>query len=167
MVATFALKVKVVRNSRQARVNGGRSHDSSQGSQRSACPSEWKFTQALLQLRFSSRWWTLTKRCGSQSSEWEERKKIRAKRGSLCEPCKPRKTVFLFPLPWQVILVTMRPHCGCWATSGRPRSRRALQVCLSCTCFSCCISPGMSIQQSVPILAEHLLQYAWTCVYFQ
>ena len=47
-----ALNVKVVRNSRQARVNGGRSHDSSQASQRCDCQSEW----ALLQLGFSSRW---------------------------------------------------------------------------------------------------------------
>ena len=31
--------------------------------------------------------------CGSRSSEWEERKKSRAGRGSLCEPRKSRKTV--------------------------------------------------------------------------
>ena len=32
------------------------------------------------------RYWTLPKSCGSQSSEWEERKKSRAGSGSLCEP---------------------------------------------------------------------------------
>ena len=41
----------------------------------------------------TKRYWTLPKSCGSQSLEWEERKKIRAKRGSLCELCKSRKTV--------------------------------------------------------------------------
>ena len=41
----------------------------------------------------TKRYWTLPKSCGSQSSEWEERKKSRAKRGWLCEPCRPRKTV--------------------------------------------------------------------------
>ena len=41
----------------------------------------------------TKRYWTLPKSRGSQSSVWEERKKIRAKRGSLCEPCKPRKAV--------------------------------------------------------------------------
>ena len=43
------------------------------------------------------RYWTLPKSCGSQSSEWEERKKIRAKRGSLCARCRSRKTV---TCPW-------------------------------------------------------------------
>ena len=32
----------------------------------------------------TKKYWTLPKSCGSQSSEWEERKKSRAKRGSLC-----------------------------------------------------------------------------------
>ena len=32
----------------------------------------------------TKRYWTLPKSCGSQSSELEERKKIRTKRGSLC-----------------------------------------------------------------------------------
>ena len=39
------------------------------------------------------RYWTLPKSRGSQSSEWAERKKIGAKRGSLCEPCKPHQTM--------------------------------------------------------------------------
>ena len=130
----------------------------------------------------TKRYWSLTKSCGSQSSEWEERKKSRVGRGSLCEPCKPRKTVtchglgvvepvyhqaslrgswstaveapehswavggapckprktvFLLPFLWQAIPVTMRPDCGCWATSRRGRRRRPLQVCLSCSCLSC------------------------------
>ena len=37
--------------------------------------------------------WTLSKCCGRQSSEWEVRKKIRAKRGSLGARCRCRKTV--------------------------------------------------------------------------
>ena len=41
----------------------------------------------------TKRCWTLAKSCGSQSSEWEERKKIRAKRGSLCARRTSRKTV--------------------------------------------------------------------------
>ena len=32
----------------------------------------------------TKKYWTLPKSCGSQSSEWEERKKSRVKRGSLC-----------------------------------------------------------------------------------
>ena len=35
-------------------------------------------------LRATKKYWTLPKSCGSQSSGWEERKKSRAKRGSLC-----------------------------------------------------------------------------------
>ena len=41
----------------------------------------------------TKKYWTLPKSCGSQSSEWEERKKSRGKRGSLCARRKPRKTV--------------------------------------------------------------------------
>ena len=77
-----------------------------------------------------------TKRCWTLAedsvSEWEERKKNRAGGGA---PCEPRKTVFFFPLLWQTIPVTIRPDSGCWATSGRRSTRRALQLCLSCTCF--------------------------------
>ena len=79
-----------------------------------------------------------TKRCWTLAedslSEWEELKKSRAGGGA---PCESRKTVFFLPLPWQAIPVTIRPDCGCWATSRRERSR-ALQVCLSCTCCSRC-----------------------------
>ena len=38
------------------------------------------------------------KSCGSQSSEWEERKKSRVGSGSLCEPRTSRKTIALFTL---------------------------------------------------------------------
>ena len=41
----------------------------------------------------TKKYWTLPKSCGSQSSEWEERKKSRAKRGSLCARDPSRKTV--------------------------------------------------------------------------
>ena len=56
-------------------------------------------------------------------SEWEQRKKSRAGRGA---PCKSRKTVFCVAIP-----VMIRLQRGCWATSRRRRSRRALQVCFS------------------------------------
>ena len=45
----------------------------------------------------------------------------------------------VFPVLWQAIPVMIRLQRGCWATSRRRRSRRALQVCVSCTCFSCCV----------------------------
>ena len=41
----------------------------------------------------TKRCWTLSKCCGRQSSVWEVRKKIRAKRGSLGARCRSRKTV--------------------------------------------------------------------------
>ena len=41
----------------------------------------------------TKKYWTLKKSCGSQSSEWDERKKSRAKRGSLCTRGGSRKTV--------------------------------------------------------------------------
>ena len=37
----------------------------------------------------------------------------------------------VFPVLWQAIPVMMRLQRGCWATSRRRSSRRALQVCLS------------------------------------
>ena len=70
----------------------------------------------------TKRYWTLLKSCGSQSSEWEERKKIRAKRGSLCEPCKPRKTVtchrlrVVEPVYHQALL---RGRWRSWRRNGR------------------------------------------------
>ena len=62
-------------------------------------------------------------------SEWEQRKKSRAGGGA---PCESRKIVLCAPLLWQAILVTIRLQRGCWATLGRRRSRRALQVYVSC-----------------------------------
>ena len=41
----------------------------------------------------TKKYWTLPKSCSSQSSEWEERKKSRGKRGSLCARRRSRKTV--------------------------------------------------------------------------
>ena len=41
---------------------------------------------------------TLPKSCGSQSSEWEERMKSRAKRGSLCARRRSRKAVTCYGL---------------------------------------------------------------------
>ena len=41
----------------------------------------------------TKKYWTLPKSCGTQSSEWEERNKSRAKRGSLCTRDGSRKTV--------------------------------------------------------------------------
>ena len=64
----------------------------------------------------------------ARQMERNERKTSRVGRGSLCEPFKFRKTVFLFPFLWQAIPVTMRPDCDCWATSRRRSARRALQV---------------------------------------
>ena len=73
-----------------------------------------------------------TKRCWTLAedllSEWEERKKSRAGGGA---PCESRKIVLCALLLWQAIPVTIRLQRGCWATSGRGSSRRALQVCLS------------------------------------
>ena len=73
-----------------------------------------------------------TKRCWTLAedllSEWEERKKSRAGGGA---PCESRKIVLWALLLWQAIPVTIRLQRGCWATSGRGSSRRALQVCLS------------------------------------
>ena len=45
----------------------------------------------------------------------------------------------VFPVLWQAIPVMIRLQRGCWATSRRGSSRRALQVCVSCTCCSCCV----------------------------
>ena len=45
----------------------------------------------------------------------------------------------VFPVLWQAIPVMIRLQRDCWATSRRRSSRRALQVYVSCTCFSCCV----------------------------
>ena len=90
-----------------------------------------------------------TKRCWTLAedllSEWEERKKSRAGGGA---PCESRKIVFCALLLWQAIPATIRLQRGCWATSGRRRSRRALQV-LVMNCFSWCVSPGIAFQLNI------------------
>ena len=52
----------------------------------------------------------------------------------------------VFPVLWQAIPVMIRLQRGCWATSRRRSSRRALQVCVSCTCFSCCVCKSMCVR---------------------
>ena len=81
----------------------------------------------------TKRYWTLPKSCGSQSSEWEERKKSRVGSGSLCEPRKSRKTVTpatdccLFPL------VEKGNVAGCLQLR-RPRRTETCMI-LSCLLF--------------------------------
>ena len=66
--------------------------------------------------------WTLPKSCGSQSSEWEERKKSRAKGGSLCTRDGSRKTVtchgrrVVEPVYHQALL---RGRWRSWRRNGR------------------------------------------------
>ena len=61
---------------------------------------------------------TLPKNCGSQSSEWDVREKIRAKRGSLCARCRSRKTVACHGLR------VVEPVCHQASLRGRWRSWR-------------------------------------------
>ena len=68
----------------------------------------------------TKKYWTLPKSCGSQSSEWEERKKSRAKRGSLCTRDGSLKTVTCHgrvePVYHQALL---RGRWRSWRRNGR------------------------------------------------
>ena len=69
----------------------------------------------------TKKFWTLPKSCGSQSSESEERKKSRAKRGSLCTRRRSRKTVFA----WYPCII--RPQCEAdGGAGGELRDRASL-----------------------------------------
>ena len=65
----------------------------------------------------TKKYWTLPKSCGSQSSEWEERKKSRAKRGSLCTRRGSRETVTCHGLR-VVEPVYIRPCCAADGGAG-------------------------------------------------
>ena len=65
----------------------------------------------------TKKYWTLPKSCGSQSSELEERKKSRAKRGSLCTRDGSRKTVTCHGLR-VVEPVYIRPYCAADGRAG-------------------------------------------------
>ena len=127
-------------NRKQAWVNGGRSHDSSQASQRSDCQSEW----ALLQLGFSSRWRarraTSYRRRGAGRSRGVAAASRRCGRNGRRAGPGEARFLNLANLARQSscslfrgkrFLSRMRPDCTCWATSRRRSTRRALQVCLS------------------------------------
>ena len=70
----------------------------------------------------TKKYWTLPKSCGSQSSKWEELKKSRAKRGSLCARRRSRKTVachglrVVEPVYHQALL---RGRSRSWRRNGR------------------------------------------------
>ena len=70
----------------------------------------------------TKKYWTLPKSCGSQSSEWEELRKSRAKRGSLCARRRSRKTVtchglrVVEPMYHQALL---RGRSRSWRRNGR------------------------------------------------
>ena len=74
----------------------------------------------------TKKYWTLPKSFGSQSSEWEERKKSRGKRGSLCARRRSRKTVTCHGL-CVVEPVYIRPYCAAdGGTGGELRGRASL-----------------------------------------
>ena len=72
----------------------------------------------------TKKYWTLPKSCGSQSSKWEERKKSRAKRGSLCTRGASRKTVTCRGLRVVELVYHHALLRGRWR-SRRSRARRA------------------------------------------
>ena len=94
----------------------------------------------------TKRYWTLPKSCGSQSSEWEERKK----RGSLCARCRSRKTVtcpclrVVEPVFHQASLRGRWRSWRRWRRNGRfplpqaARPGRALCVICQDTSSPCC-----------------------------
>ena len=88
--------------------------------------SRWRAGRVEL----TKKYWTLPKSCGSQSSEWEERKKSRAKRGSLCARRRSRKTVTCHGLR------VVEPVYHQASLRGRWRSwRRASRQGQPCSCL--------------------------------
>ena len=74
----------------------------------------------------TKKYWTLPKSCGSKSSEWEERKKSRGKRGSLCARRRSRKTVTCHGRR-VVESVYIRPYCAAdGGAGGELRGRASL-----------------------------------------
>ena len=88
----------------------------------------------------TKKYWTLPKSCGSQSSEWEERKKSRGKRGSLCARRRSRKTVTCHVL-CVVGPVHIRPYCAAdGGTGGELRGRASLVTVDVLTGHICSVS---------------------------
>ena len=74
----------------------------------------------------TKKYWALPKSCGSQSSEWEERKKSRGKSGSLCARRRSRKTVTCHGRR-VVEPVYIRPYCAAdGGAGGELRGRASL-----------------------------------------
>ena len=72
----------------------------------------------------TKKFWTLSKSCGSQSSEWEERKKSRVKRGSVCARRRSRKTVTCHGLRVAESVyhqASLRGRWGSWRRASRQR----------------------------------------------
>ena len=127
----------------------------------------------------TKKYWTLLKSCGSQSSEWEERKKSRAKRGSLCTRDGSRKTVTLILFYLLFFFITLCEQAIIAAAGRRLRWRRESNAAGSDVLSNLMCCPFTSLTRSlvlrsfpnseglVCISTEHLLRYAWTCVCFQ
>ena len=79
--------------------------------------------------------------------EWEQRKKSRAGGGASCES---RKTVFCVPSP--VASDSCHDQASAWLLGDVAETEKSSSVAgvLVLNCFSCCVSPGMSTQQSFP-----------------
>ena len=60
----------------------------------------------------------------------------------------------VFPVLWQAIFVMIRLQRGCWATSRRRSSRRALQVCVSSIVFYVVSRQVCQLSSLFPILRD-------------
>ena len=67
--------------------------------------------EAAQRLRRDEKYWTLPKSCGSQSSEWKERKKSRAERCRCA--CHPLQTHILHTFSFILVSVTMNRCAWC------------------------------------------------------
>ena len=91
----------------------------------------------------TSRLWTLAQ---DIILEWEQRKKRRFGGGA---PCESRKTVFCVPCP---VASDSCDQASAWLLGDVAETEKSSSVAgvRVLNCFLCCVSPGMSAQQSFP-----------------
>ena len=108
------------------------------------CACVHVFVLALHSHHKTSRLWTLAQ---DIILEWEQRKKRRFGGGA---PCESRKTVFCVPCP--VASDSCHDQASAWLLGDVAETEQSSSVAgvRVLNCFLCCVSPGMSAQQSFP-----------------